>query len=167
MSAIHAARVFSAASRVIAIIVETETSRRRFSFRNVCASWNESSCAPDSATMRLASGVVRDFPSSHPNFASALLDTPRFGAYGYRNGTRPPHESMLADRWHTVPGSLRDSATDDAIADICASASARNASVTRTSRSAAEASAGLRLNSAMTAAMLAQQMPTFSVRSFF
>ena len=27
-------------------------------------------------------GVVRDFPSSHPNFASALTDTPRFGAYG-------------------------------------------------------------------------------------
>ena len=73
----------------------------------------------------------------------------------------------LATLCETVPSALQDSATADATAEICALASSRNASETLRSRSSAVASAGLLRNSSTIRAMLAQQIPTFSARSFF
>ena len=80
---------------------------------------------------------------------------------------RPAHVRTLAALCETVPCTMQDSARDDVIADSCAFASSRYASATFRSRSSAVASAGLSLNSSTIRAMLAQQMPTFSARSFF
>ena len=79
---IQALRVLSAALRVIAFMDVTDATIPTFSFRNVCASWKESSCADASATTRLASGVARVSPATHPSFPSARRQTPALGAYG-------------------------------------------------------------------------------------